>query len=135
MNAPTRPLPRPSPFSAPFWDNAKQGRLSVQRCTACGEFQHPPKPSCTHCWSDKLEWVATKGSGTVYSYTICHWATVPFFKEKVPYIVAMVDLEEGVRITAGILDCALDRIRIDLPVVASFDPASDEITLVNFRPA
>jgi len=135
MSTVNRPLPRPSVVSKPFWESARRGLVSVQRCTACGEHQHPPKPMCTQCWSTELAWVETSGRGTVYSYTICHWATVPYFKDRVPYIVAMVDLDEGARVTTGIVDCAIEDIQVGLPVVAVFDAVSDDMSLINFKPA
>ena len=89
---------------------------------------------CLNCWSDALEWIACSGKGEVYTYTVCHWATLPAFKDRVPYIVAMVDLPEGVRLTARIVNCSLDQIAIGLKVRPAFEKASEDITLVNFQP-
>lgn len=135
MSAYNKPLPRPSEITRPFWDAAREGRIIVQKCETCGHTQHPPRPLCTNCWNDRLAWLQCSGEGEVYTYTVCHWATMLSFKNDTPYIVAMVDLPEGVRLNGGIVNCPLDRIKVGLKVKASFASVTDEVTLVNFAPA
>ena len=135
MTAYTKPLPTPTALSAPFWTGARHDEIRVQRCGKCGHAQHPPRPLCGECWSDDLTWIVCEGRGTVFSYTVCHWPTIPSFKGDAPYIIAIVELTEGVRLTTNIVDCPLDRIAIDLPVEAVFEKATDDITLIKFRPA
>lgn len=132
--APKRPVPRPSDITKPFWEAAHRGEIRVQKCRACGQAEHPPRPICKHCWSDDLEWIRCSGAGEVYSYTICHWATVAAFKTEVPYVVAIVDLPEGVRMNARIVDCAPDAVSVGMKVTATFQAISDDISLVNFKP-
>lgn len=135
MNAYTKPLPRPTALSRPFWDGARQSEIRVQKCRACGQMEHPPRPICTACWNDDLEWVSSNLEGEVYSYTVCHWPTMKEFKQDAPYIIAIVELPGGVRLTTGIVDCPLDRIAVGLKVTAVFDKVTDEVTLVKFRPS
>lgn len=135
MEAYAKPLPRPSALSRPFWDGARRSEIRVQQCRACGHREHPPRPVCPACWSAGLDWVSCEGRGEVYSYTVCHRATIPAFKGDTPYIIAIVELPGGVRLTSNIVDCPLDRIAIGLKVQAVFDKVTDEFTLIKFRPA
>lgn len=135
MNAYTKPLPQPTALSTPFWEGARHNEIRVQKCKACGHAQHPPRPLCGECWSGDLEWISCGGKGRVFSYTVCRWPTIASFKGAAPYIIAIVELPEGVRLTTNIVDCPLDRIRIDLDVQAVFEKATDDVTLIKFRPA
>jgi len=128
-----KPLPKPSIHSAPFWNGLAAGVLKLQRCTRCGEAQHPPGPVCRTCWSDALEWVVASGEGVIYSYTIVHRTTTPGFAGETPYIVALVALAEGPRVTTNIVDCPIEDVRIDQAVTAKFD-AAGSVTLLRFAP-
>src|SRR5262245_20647902 len=135
MSTYAKPLPRPSEITRPFWEAARKGKIIVQRCEVCGRAQHPPRPTCSNCWSDNIKWIECSGDGEVYTYTVCHWATMPSFKNETPYIVAIVELPEGIRLNGGVIKCSLEQIRIGLKVKASFSTVTDDVTLVNFEPA
>jgi uncharacterized OB-fold protein len=130
-----KPLPRPTATSKPFWNAAKEGRLEVQACGKCGALQHPPKPICASCWSDALEWRACSGRGTVYSYTVAYRPSTRGFREDVPYVVAIVELAEGPRLTTNIIGCPPGEVRVGMAVEAIFDAVTESATLVKFRPA
>lgn len=129
-----KPLPRPTELSQPFWDAAKRGELIVQSCTACGTVQHPPRPLCVQCWNNALEWKSVSGEATVYSFTVTHRSTTRGFREDTPYVVAIVELDEGARLTTNIVGCAPDQVRIGMQVKVVFSPATDTITLPKFTP-
>jgi uncharacterized OB-fold protein len=128
-----RPLPQPTAETAPYWAAAKSGRLVIQRCPACARYQFYPRPFCTACLCDELEWVDASGRGQIYTYTICRIPANPAMAEKVPYAMAVVDLAEGVRMLTQIVDSDLDQVRIGAPVQAVFEPISDDITLPQFK--
>lgn len=130
-----KPLPVPQPHTVAFWQAAKQNELKIQKCSQCGHAQHYPRVACTACWSAELDWHTCTGKGTVHSYTIAYRSTTPEFIGDDPYIVAIVELEEGVRMTTNIVDCPLDSIAIDMPVQVVFDHVTEEIALPKFRPA
>lgn len=134
MSGSSKPLPRQTIYSAPFWDAARRGELAMQSCEACGGLQHPAGPVCRECWSDRLVWRSVSGRGAIYSYTIVHRTTTGGFSGETPYAVAIVELDEGPRLTTNIVDCPLDQVRIDMPVSAVFEP-NGEIFLVKFAPA
>ena len=132
MSGRTIPLPRPTALSRPHWDGCREGRLRVQRCDDCGAHVFIPQPLCSACQSSALTWVDASGRGTLYSYTVVHRPPRPEFD--VPYVVALVELEEGWHMLSNLVDCPLEAIAVGMPVEVSFRPASDEITLPCFRP-
>jgi len=127
------PLPRPTSMSQPYWDGCREGELRVQRCNDCQTHVFIPQPACTNCFSEALEWVATSGRGSVYSYTIVHRPQRPQFK--VPYVVAIVELEEGFHMLTNLIGVDPDTVRIGMAVEAEFVERSEAITLPYFRPA
>jgi len=126
-------LPAPDDASRPFFDAAREGRLVLQRCSACGTWMYPVRPRCVECFSDRVEWSEASGKGTLYSFAIVH---TPYagFEDEVPYDISTIDLDEGVRITATVVDCANEELRIGMPVEVVFHRLSDEVTVPKFRP-
>jgi uncharacterized OB-fold protein len=100
----SRPLPRVSEYARPFWEGVKAGKLLIQRCRACGSYQHYPRPGCASCGSRELEWVESSGRGRIYSVTVPRVVIgeMKAFEGEMPYAIAMVDLEEEVRILARV---------------------------------
>jgi len=129
----TIPLPRPTSLSRPHWEGCKAGELRVQRCRECGGFVFIPQPLCTHCQAEALDWVTSSGRGTVYSYTIVHRPPRPAFA--VPYVVAIVELDEGWHMLTNLVGIEPEAVRVGLPVEVEFRALSDEITLPYFRPS
>jgi uncharacterized OB-fold protein len=129
-------VPNPTPEDGEFWRGARRGELRVQRCRTCGLHQHYARMLCSHCGSLDIDWVTASGRGTVHSYTVIRQNGVPPFKDRLPFVVALVELEEaGARILAAMPECAPDAAQIGLPVEATFRAADDELGFVDFRPA
>jgi uncharacterized protein len=126
------PLPRPTRLSRPHWEGCQEGVLRVQRCRACGGYVFIPQPICTHCQADALDWVASSGRGVVYSYTVVHRPPRPAFAT--PYVVAIVELEEGWHMLTNLIDIEPEQVHVGLPVAVRFRPISDEIALPYFGP-
>ncbi|HSV47113.1 MAG TPA: Zn-ribbon domain-containing OB-fold protein, partial [Ramlibacter sp.] len=103
MSTGTLPAPVANADSQPYWAAARERRLVIRKCKACGELHFMPRHLCPVCWSDQLEWVDAKGSGSVHSFTIIRRASDPAFAPLVPYAVALVDLDEGPRMMANIV--------------------------------
>ena len=106
-----RPIPPASAMSQPFWDAAAEGRLVVQSCEACGHLQHYPRAYCLKCLSEALGWHQCSGRGAIYSYTVVRKAMHPGFAALVPYVYALVELEEGVRMTTNIVHVSPEEVR------------------------
>jgi uncharacterized OB-fold protein len=118
--------------SRPYWEGLMQGELRVQRCNACSRAVFYPRAICPHCFSDQLSWIVASGKGTIYSYTVPHQAFGAFAAE-VPFIVAIVELEEGVRMMTRIIDTLREHVRVGAPVQVTFEPVGEQFTLPYFR--
>jgi uncharacterized OB-fold protein len=116
-----KPLPRPSPESVPFWEGAKAGRLMLPRCNRCGRFWFPPSQRCRHCLSADFEWRESAGKGRIYSFVVYHRTYHPAFETEVPYVVAIVELDEGPRLLTNIVGTPPDAVRCDQRVRAVFE--------------
>ena len=129
-----RPVPKPTPETQHYWDGARQGELRLQRCEDCAHVYFPPRPFCPSCSSRAVSVFAASGRGTLYSYVINHMKTPGF---EPPYAVAVVALEEGPRLMSNIVDCPQtpEALVLDMPLQATFEPVTDAITLVQFKPA
>lgn len=124
-----RPVPEPTPHSARYWEGLNERRLLLQKCPQCGRIRHYPQPMCPSCHSMEIEWIDASGGGKVHSWTITHHAFHPGFREKLPYILATVDLNEGVRMNAELRGVQPERLRIGLPVRVAFETVKDGFTL------
>lgn len=131
-----RPLPQMNEYNQAFWHGAKEGVFRVQRCRKCGGFQWYPRPSCTKCGSLDLEWIDSKGLGTVYSYTIIRRvvANSPDFQKDIPFVVAEIDLDEGVRVYGRVDEVNPEEVRPGMRVKAVFFHATADIFLYKFVP-
>lgn len=128
-------IPRVSTEATEFFAGAVRGELRVQRCVACGLHHHYPRIACPHCGSGKLEWATATGFGTVHSFTVIRQQGIPPFNEQVPFVVALVDLDEpGARFIAQLPAVAPTEAAIGMRVRATFRPASDDVAFVEFEP-
>ncbi len=130
-----RPLPEPSIDSKPYWDGLREGRLPIQRCADCGTLRHYPRPMCAVCHSMAVEWIEACGRGRLHSWTEVHHPFVPGFRDELPYIMATVELEEGVRLQCQLLEAEAARLALDMPVAIVLREVEDGLTLPFARPA
>jgi uncharacterized OB-fold protein len=130
-----KPMPHPTPVSQPFWDGLKEDRVMIQRCGDCDAWVFYPRSRCHHCLSDRLDWHEVSGAGTLYTFTIARQPTAPFFADEVPQRLAVVELDEGVRLTSTLVDVADADVRVGMRLRPVFDRVSDEVTLLRYAPA
>ena len=135
MTAPRTDLPTIEPESRPFWDAAREGRFLIARCGSCGRAHHYPRPFCPFCWSEDVSWEDASGRATLYTYSTVFMNDLQPFKAALPYIAAVVDLEEGPRVMTNVIDCAPADLRIGMALQVDFRELTDEITAPVFRPA
>ena len=100
----------------------------------CSELFFYPRELCPACLSADLEWVPVSGKGRVYSYTIVHQPAHPAFREDAPHVFAIIQPDEGVRMTSNIVECPIEDVEVDMRVCATFDDVTPEVTLIKFRP-
>ena len=129
-----KPVPRPDHVTREFWDAAKKHQLLIQHCRDCGAHQFLPQSCCRGCLSEEIEWVEAKGKGKIYSYTIINRPPTKRFQGDVPYTVALVELDEGVRMMTNVVGIDPQQVRIDMAVEVVFEDISPEISLPKFRP-
>ena len=119
----------------PFWANLRDHKLMAQRCNSCGKFfTFPPQGSCPHCLASDYTWTQLSGNGKVYSFVNYHRAWHPSYEGKTPYNVSLIDLDEGPRLISNMIDCAVDQVKIGMPVQVIYED-NEDYTLPKFRPA
>jgi uncharacterized OB-fold protein len=128
-------IPASTELTAPYWSAARDGRLVVQECRSCGRLGHPPLPACPRCHGRDLGWREVSGTGTIYSYTIVRHPTHVAFADKIPYVLAIVELAEGPWLVTAITGCPPAGVRAGLPVHAVFREVADGVALPYFEPA
>jgi uncharacterized OB-fold protein len=131
---PAKPLPRIDEESKGFWEACRRHQLYLQRCAACGVTRYYPRALCPECLSDATDWVLSSGKGCVYTFTVTHQNQAPGFRDNLPYVLAYVELDEGVRLLTNIVGCRPDEVRIGMAVEVSFEDVSDEVSLPQFKP-
>ena len=130
-------VPAPSELTAFFWDGAREGRLLIQQCRSCTKYQHPPEPVCHHCLSFDLGSGEVSGRGTVYTFETAMQAFHPYFADKIPYVIGVVELDEqpGLKLLTNLVDFHEGAPAVGAPVQVQFRPLTDEFRLPVFGPA
>ena len=118
-----------------YWDAAREGRLVVQRCAACGDHQFPPEVGCSNCGGDALEPTEVLGQGSVYSFTVVRQAFDPAFASQLPFVIGLIELEDapGMRMLTNIVDIEPEAVHVGMPVEVTFEDHGDW-ALPQFRP-
>lgn len=132
---PAKPRPRIDTVSRGFWNNARDGQLSVQKCDDCGDTHFPGSPVCPKCLSEAQSWVPVSGRGTLLSWVRFHRAYWDGFRADLPYLVGLVGLEEGPMLMTNIVDASPDDLKIGSGVSVVFEKVDDDLTLPKFRVA
>jgi uncharacterized OB-fold protein len=130
-----KPVPRPAPESVKYWQAAKEHRLEIPRCNACDKFWFPPSQSCPHCLSTDFAFVPVSGRGKVFSFVTFHRVYHPAFAKEVPYVVALVELDEGPRLLTNIVGVKPESVTCEMPVKVVFDDVAEDVSVPKFEPA
>jgi uncharacterized protein len=127
------PVPSPDPLTAFFWEGCRVGELRILRCNQCGRYIHWPRPVCSGCLSTDLAPAVVSGRGRLYSWTVTEQAFHPWFADRIPYVVGVVELDEqaGLRLVTNVVDT--DRLERDMPVEVTFRQVADDLVLPLFR--
>ena len=131
----TKPIPIPDEASQPFFDAAREHRLAVQHCTNCDTYRWPVWDHCFHCWSTDWEWKDVSGRGTVYTWALMHQLYQEGFKDDLPYVLAVVELDEGPRVRTNVVDVDHGQMAVGMRVEVTFRDINAEVSLPVFRPA
>ena len=128
----TRLAPTVGPDTAFFWNGLREHKLLIQRCRGCGALRNPPQAMCPKCRSLDWDAIESSGRGTVYSYVMPHQPRFPFFDY--PYLVALVALDEGVRIVSNLCDIEPADVTVGTPVEVCYQTFDNDLVLHQFRP-
>lgn len=131
----TKPIPEPTEGTQPYWEGCKAGRLLLPKCRACGKLFFFPDNFCPGCLGEEIEWTEAGGRGTVHTFSIVQRPPGPAFADEVPYVIAIIDLEEGPRMMTNLVGVDPGSVRVGMPVRVTFEKITDEITLPKFTPA
>ena len=130
-----RYLPVLKGFTAEFYGWCRQHELRFQRCAHCKAWQHPPRLLCNHCHSFETEWAPVSGAATLHAWTVAVAPMGPVFANDVPYVAAIVGLQEGPRMASWVTGVAPEDLKVDMRLQVWFDDLTPEVTLAKFRPA
>lgn len=134
MSGYAKPLPISSPESQPFWEGCRRHELLLQRCPQCQAFWFPPSMLCPECLGTVWEWTKTSGRGSVYSFVVFHRIYHTGFANEIPYVVAVVELEEGPHLISNLIGCDPHAVHCEMHVEVVFEDVSEAVTLPKFRP-
>ena len=136
QDAYNKPIPAPSPETARYWQGCRAHELWLPYCLSCDRFHFYPRAFCPYCFSWEIEWRQVSGRGKLYSFAIQHRVWHPAWRGEVPYVTALVELDEGPRLYTNLVEVEPDpaHIHCDMPVEVVFEDMSDEISLPKFRP-
>jgi uncharacterized protein len=125
-------LPTPEGDTIEFWDAAREERLLIRHCLDCDAYSYYPRPFCPKCWSEHIDWYQAGGEGTLYTWSVIYNNDQPPFRDRVPYVAAIVDLAEGPRMMTNVVDCPFDELRVGMALRVTFQPISDDYTIPVF---
>ncbi|MBI2184842.1 MAG: Zn-ribbon domain-containing OB-fold protein [Thaumarchaeota archaeon] len=130
-----KPLPYITNYSQGFWEGTKAGELRIQKCNACSHKQWIPKAACEECGSIDLSWIKSGGKGKVYSYSIIRHVVMNSmaFEKEIPYALALIDLDDGVRVVGQVVECKPEDVKIGMEVEAFFEDIGGA-SIFKFRP-
>jgi uncharacterized OB-fold protein len=131
-----KPLPQADPTTAPYWESLKAHAMKIQKDNDTGKFFFYPRGLSPFSLSGNISWEPVSGKGKVYAFTIVHLNRAPGFADELPYVVALIELDEGVRLMSNLIDVPADpaQVKIGMPVELVYDDVTDEVTLPKFRP-
>lgn len=129
-----RSVPQQSPESKPYWEAAREGRLIVQQCNQCEENIFHPRFLCPYCFSQDLSWIESTGEGTVYTYSVLHYAASDAWEDAVPYVNAIIYLNEDIYMYTHLVNCDPSDVEVGMEVTVTFEDVTDEVTLPKFEP-
>jgi hypothetical protein len=129
-----KPLPIINEDTAPYWEYCHQHELRMQKCKECGNVRFPVSILCPACHSMETDWEKLSGKGRVYSFVVFRLAYHEAYRNDIPYVVAIIELDEGPRMESNIIDCEIEDVKISMPVEVVFEDVTEEVALPKFKP-
>jgi uncharacterized OB-fold protein len=129
-----KPLPIINEDTKPYWEYCHQHELRMQKCKECGNVRFPSSILCPACHSMETDWEKLSGKGRVYSFIVFRLAYHEAYQNDIPYVVAIIELEEGPRMESNIIGCKIEDVKIGMPVEVVFDDVTEDVALPKFKP-
>lgn len=130
------PLPDVTPEAEPYWEAAQREVLRVQRCENCDQYIFPPKLVCPYCHEDAFVWEESAGRGDLYTFSVVHHPPSEYWRDEVPYVIAMVRLDpEDVFLLSHLVNCEPENVSVGMSVEVTFERITEDVTLPKFEPA
>ena len=127
-------IPTIDAASAPYWEAARQGQLLIAQCAKCGKVHHHPRPFCPFCWSEDVQPIKASGIGTLYTYSTVYVNDLAPFKERLPYVAAIVELAEGPRLISNVIGIdGGERLGIDVPLRFAAAQTEGDVPVARFE--
>jgi uncharacterized OB-fold protein len=130
-----KPLPLPDSDSQPFWESCRMHAMALQQCVDCKQFRYPPRALCPACHSREAQWKAVSGDGRVYASLVMCRSPGSAWEEDVPYNVALIELDEHVRMWSNVIGCPAEQVEIGDRVAIVYEDVTETISLPKFRRA
>ena len=130
--APIRPTI--SDVNRAFWHGCRRGELLLQRCNHCARLRYPASQVCPDCLGSEAQWQPMSGRGKVFSFVVFHRAYHPAWEGKVPYNVALIELDEGPIMLSNVIDVDNAKLAVGFPVAVAFEAVDHDLTIPVFRP-
>ena len=130
--APIRPTI--SDVNRPFWDGCRRGELLLQRCNHCARLRYPASQVCPDCLGCDAQWQPMSGRGKVFSFVVFHRAYHPAWEDKVPYNVALIELDEGPIMLSNVVGVDNAKLAVGSSVAVAFEAVDDDLTIPVFKP-
>lgn len=128
-----KPKPRPAPESLPYWQAAREHRLALPKCEDCQKFWFPPSRTCPHCLSANFSFQNVSGKGKIFSFVTFHRVYRPAFTNDVPYVVALIELDEGPRLLSNVMGVTHDQVKCEMRVEVVFEDYDEDISIPKFK--
>lgn len=135
MSEYAKPLPYPTVESEPFWEGCKRHELLLPQCRGCSGYWFPPGATCPHCWGAEWDWRKASGRGRIHSFGVYNRVYHPGFEGEIPYVLAVIQLEEGPRLVSNVINESPEKLQCDQPVEVVFEDVTEDVTLYKFAPA
>lgn len=129
-----KPLPQPNPDTKPFWNGCRKHELRFQKCRNCSHVRWPPSIICPMCYTQGTEWIRAGGRGKIYTFVVYHQAFHKAFENDLPYVTAIIELEEGPRLLSNIVGCRPQDVRCGMPLEVTWEDINEEFSLPKFKP-
>ena len=129
-----KPTPQMEPEAKPFWEHLRQHQMHIQKCQTCDKWFFPPSTHCPNCLTEEVAWEPVTGTGTVWASVTMHRSYRPAYENEIPYNLSIIELDEGAKVWANVVECQPEDVHIGMNVRVCYDDVTDDLTLARFVP-